>query len=719
GAAMACHDLLQNGDPVAVVKNHNSDAYANTYSNARNSLYGIGSYPTAKFDGVLTFSGGSGTSSVYTSYLPLVNQRMEAESHYTLNASGSSNGNQYNLQVMVAKPEPDNNTNVVLHAVITESAIPQVWFNQTTVENVNRMMVPSQNGTPVSLATGGQTTVSLDFTLNSSWVADNCELVLFLQNMTSKEILQAQKYSLNNVTGGYPVSLYSHDFSIVPVGEEASIPVFLTNYAAYPVSGTITTDNPAFSPSVSSFNLPPYQILSFSLSFAPTGAEDYLANLFINGNIWNYPELSISMTGTGYLLAQDYVFQASGGAYAPILGGILLGNTGTRNIAFVDPASPAGSSTVMTGPGFPIGFDFNFLGMDFDRLAIHSNGWISLGQSALQPSVNLSSSNTGTPVSSTAEIDPFRLVSRIAGLARFLQAQTGAELRLETVGSAPERECVIQWTNYRRVNINGDSFNFQIRLLENGNRIRVVYGDFSFGNANAMTAEVGLRGLPDDPADNFMVLSSDTSWTNPEEGSTNISRMTLSSALYPPNGTTYTWLPQGLLPEAPALSYPADGATGLPLTGFDLAWTPPASGGTPDYYAIYMANSLESLFDQEYFETTGTSFDPVADGGLTFNYGEMWFWTVQSNNDFGAAVAEPAFRFDIEDPTGLDAPILSIGTDGTLGWQEVTGAQSYNIFRADAPNGNFLPVGTSAGLSWQDPAYSQDRAFYRITAAVD
>ncbi len=47
GAAMGAHDLLQNGHAVAIVKNHNGDTFANTYSNARNSYYAITGYPTA------------------------------------------------------------------------------------------------------------------------------------------------------------------------------------------------------------------------------------------------------------------------------------------------------------------------------------------------------------------------------------------------------------------------------------------------------------------------------------------------------------------------------------------------------------------------------------------------------------------------------------------------------------------------------------------------
>jgi len=146
GAAMGCHDLLQNGHAVAIVKNHNGDPYANTYSNARNSFYGITGYPTAFFDGLNSSVGGSSTASMYSNYLPKVNARLAVAAKYTLaavgNAAGNAAGNSYTAVVTVAKPEADTNTNVKLHAVVTESHIPQVWFNQTTVDNVNRLWSP-------------------------------------------------------------------------------------------------------------------------------------------------------------------------------------------------------------------------------------------------------------------------------------------------------------------------------------------------------------------------------------------------------------------------------------------------------------------------------------------------------------------------------------------------------------------------------------------------
>ena len=168
GASMAAHDLLTNGHNVAVIKNHNGDPYANTYSNARNSYYGISSFPTAKFDGILEVVGGSNTQSLYNSYLPKVNQRLAVPSHYTIVAGeGELNNGILTLPVTVTKVEDDTNTNVVLHSSITESNIAQNWQGQTRLDNVNRLMSPSVTGSPITLNTGESTTVNLTFNLSS------------------------------------------------------------------------------------------------------------------------------------------------------------------------------------------------------------------------------------------------------------------------------------------------------------------------------------------------------------------------------------------------------------------------------------------------------------------------------------------------------------------------------------------------------------------------
>lgn len=73
GAQMGTDDLLANGKLVAVIANHNGDPYANAYSNARNTFYGIPAFPAISFDGNRGYVGGSHSSSLYTTYLPIYN----------------------------------------------------------------------------------------------------------------------------------------------------------------------------------------------------------------------------------------------------------------------------------------------------------------------------------------------------------------------------------------------------------------------------------------------------------------------------------------------------------------------------------------------------------------------------------------------------------------------------------------------------------------------
>lgn len=303
GAAMGCHDLLQNGHAVAVIKNHQGDAYSNTYSHARNSFYGITGYPTAYFDGLNPSVGGSNTSSMYSNYLPKVNARLNVPAHFTISAQGAQVNNEFQVAVTVSKPEADTNTNVKLHAVVTESSIPQVWFNQTTVDNVNRVMTPNQNGTAIDLATGGTTTVNLSFTPGANWNLANCEVVLFLQNMTSKEILQGVKYSLAGLVGAYPVSTDNLAFPDMYVGGTSVTPVTITNFLSDPASGTISIDNPAFSTDISTFNIPGTSSVVANISFSPTAAQTYTGTLTITSNLYNHPNISIPLAGTGFMNA--------------------------------------------------------------------------------------------------------------------------------------------------------------------------------------------------------------------------------------------------------------------------------------------------------------------------------------------------------------------------------------------------------------------------------
>ena len=242
-----------------------------------------------------------------------------------------------------------------------------------------------------------------------------------------------------------------------------------------------------------------------------------------------------------------YSFNSSAGTYSPITGGLLLGNAASDDERFVSPTQPLGTTFPITGVGIPIGFNFVYNGQTFDRIGINNNGWISFGNSALTPSVNMASTSSYNPLSSTSTATPSSLRSRIGGFATDLQGSATSSLRVQTVGSAPNRVCVIQWSNYRKWNATGDNFNFQIRLNESSNVIAIVYGTFS-NNATTTTAQVGLSGTTNADYNN---RTTTTNWASTVAGTANTATMTNSTTVFPVSGQTFTWTP----PPFPTLTF--------------------------------------------------------------------------------------------------------------------------------------------------------------------
>ncbi len=198
-AANGAAELLENGHDVAVVNYHTGDSYQTQSSIARLNYYSITGTPTSKFDGVLTQNGGGGASSSnYSAYLPRYEERKAIPSAYTIDVTGSHSGLiDFEIQVDMEQVADDDNENIKLHAVITESDIEEYWQGMTHLHYVERTMVPSSNGTNVDFSENEEQTVNLEFSLEEDWVVENCELVVFLQNNSTKEILQGKKIALS------------------------------------------------------------------------------------------------------------------------------------------------------------------------------------------------------------------------------------------------------------------------------------------------------------------------------------------------------------------------------------------------------------------------------------------------------------------------------------------------------------------------------------------
>lgn len=206
GAAMGADDLHAGGYNVAIVENHNGDPYATNISNGRNTYYGISGYPTAIFDGVVSYVGGSNSQSLFGAYLPIVQEREVIKTPVDIEIFGSMERDTYNLLVKVHKTGRIIRPNLVLHVAITESDIAYNWQGQTHLSFVNRNMLPGLDGTPIDLMNlnSPYLEVELPLVMGATWVSENCELVAWVQDLESKEVLQASKVMLSDLLA--PVS---------------------------------------------------------------------------------------------------------------------------------------------------------------------------------------------------------------------------------------------------------------------------------------------------------------------------------------------------------------------------------------------------------------------------------------------------------------------------------------------------------------------------------
>jgi hypothetical protein len=219
GAAMGADDLIANGHNVAVVEYHNGDTFTNSYSDARNTYYGITGFPTAVFGGVDYFIGGSNTLSMYDNYLPIYQGRKDINVAFDVGIFGTNAGLDYNINVTVDKMAsiPADWTNLVLHLALTESEIPFNWQGQTELNFVERLMAPDENGTPIDMMANTSLQVDLNFTIDGAWLTQHCELVAFIQNLDNKEILQGVKVALEDLVP-VPVELTSFTAKVTSEG---------------------------------------------------------------------------------------------------------------------------------------------------------------------------------------------------------------------------------------------------------------------------------------------------------------------------------------------------------------------------------------------------------------------------------------------------------------------------------------------------------------------
>lgn len=331
----------------------------------------------------------------------------------------------------------------------------------------------------------------------------------------------------------------------------------------------------------------------------------------------------------------NYSFSQSSGTYVTITGGSNYDNfTSWSNTVFLDDNSSAALES--------IGFNFVYNGTTYTQFAVNTNGFITLGALPVNNYSPLSStvgSDLITPASNNVisamgrdiigrgsflanrtlgsnvititagDINQILVGDKVSGNGipagatvvsktattvtisanatttgsgfhfRFSRSTFG--IRFQTIGTAPNRTLVVQWTGWQRYTTSGafgELYNFQIRLDETTNIISVIYDILGPTNTTSTTFQVGLRGNSNVDFNN---RTSSTNWSSTTSGTINSAVITLSNTVKPASGQTYIWSP-------PVVPLPIE------LVSFDgvnlsddsyLNWTT-ASEFNSDYFEI-------------------------------------------------------------------------------------------------------------------------------------
>ena len=182
---------------------------------------------------------------------------------------------------------------------------------------------------------------------------------------------------------------------------------------------------------------------------------------------------------------------------------------------------------------------FTIGGQAYNTLFVSTNGFLTLGQAASTTNYNPISQPPGTPV-----IAPFA--------CNLESANNNARISYQIVNgfnNAPT-SIIIQWSNVRRVGMQGESFSFQAKLNFTSwilPSIDFVYGDFSSVNTAQSTIEIGIRIGTGNAATNFqnIQVNNGGSWVPQQFGSSVNSNCLFPSASgsagVPPSGMTHQW----------------------------------------------------------------------------------------------------------------------------------------------------------------------------------
>ncbi len=368
-----------------------------------------------------------------------------------------------------------------------------------------------------------------------------------------------------------------------------------------------------------------------------------------------------------------------------------------------------------------IGFNFVYDGVTHAQCYISPNGFITFGT---QP--------TATNYLPLSVATAYTSGGAISALGMDLISASGNVI-YNTIGTAPNRTFVVQWTNAVR-KVSTGNFNFQIRLNETSGIVQISYGVCAPDGTSAVNTQVGIRGETNVFAQGNTKnrlqngTNINSSWSGKTiEGTANSSTVRTSTTEYPNNGLLYAFTPS--LPcSLPSgnISNLSVGSTSVTATTFVGNSFTAASPAPTNYLVVRSTTNVPptnvDIPNRAYFSNgnviSGTytvvsvsSSTTFTQTGLTPNT-TYYYWVIPYN---AGCLGGPFYNFSgmaaatkttcVAAPTGVTASTVE-GNSFTASWNSVVGATDYlidvsttNTFTAILSAYNGLSTGGNTNIS--------------------
>lgn len=177
---------------------HNGDEFEFPQGMARDAWYAVTGYPTVWFDGETDVIGGG--TNMYPYYEPVFTTRINTPSNFVVDMDIELvDADEYLVTSTIDIVQGNSTENLAGFVVLTETDL--VSPGSENQNFVARNVYPDAMGTPLDFSTQTSHSWTTSVTIEDNYVLENCEIVVFIQNMDTKEIYQGTSVMGDNFVG--------------------------------------------------------------------------------------------------------------------------------------------------------------------------------------------------------------------------------------------------------------------------------------------------------------------------------------------------------------------------------------------------------------------------------------------------------------------------------------------------------------------------------------